>query len=129
MFLTTPLSGNQSVPDTQLDFYITAAGGNNNNNGHMHPLPEIEKAPSGHPAHVPAEEVRNKLGHITLSVELLKFLMVGDDLKMYLDIITRASDQIKCLINEPPEPQMTNNVQTKEILDSLTSRWDMPENI
>jgi nitrogen-specific signal transduction histidine kinase len=45
------------------------------------------------------QEIRNPLGHINLSVQMLESLIEDNDLKMYLDIITRNSIRMNNLIN------------------------------
>jgi signal transduction histidine kinase len=47
-----------------------------------------------------AQEIRNPLGHINLSVQMLESLIEDNDLKMYLDVITRNSIRINNLINK-----------------------------
>jgi signal transduction histidine kinase len=47
-----------------------------------------------------AQELRNPLGHISLSVEMLEFIIEDNDLKMYLEVIKRNSIRINDLINE-----------------------------
>jgi nitrogen-specific signal transduction histidine kinase len=47
-----------------------------------------------------AHEVRNPLTNINLSIDMLKSVIMDNELKIYLDIISRSSTRINYLINE-----------------------------
>ncbi len=47
-----------------------------------------------------ADEMKSPLMHIHLSLELMESLMVGEEQKLYRDIIARNSRRIARLVNE-----------------------------
>jgi signal transduction histidine kinase len=47
-----------------------------------------------------AHEVRNPLSNINLAADMLKSMLIADDQKIYLDIITRASTRINVLVTD-----------------------------
>ncbi|THU40464.1 hypothetical protein FAM09_11425 [Niastella caeni] len=63
-------------------------------------IPAILKYYRGQFVYLMAQEVRNLLGHINLSVEMLESLIEDNDLKMYLDVITRNSIRINNVVNK-----------------------------
>jgi nitrogen-specific signal transduction histidine kinase len=80
-----------------------------NNNIFTPRMPEVKDQP-GQVAYVLAREVRNLLGHINLSVEMLEFLIDDNDLKMYLDVIMRSSIRMNDLINKFLESHQVDEV-------------------
>jgi hypothetical protein len=70
-----------------------------NNNIYPPRMPVILKDHSGQFAYVLAQEVRNLLGHINLSVEMLEPLLEDNDTKTYLGVIMRSSERINNLMN------------------------------
>lgn len=70
-----------------------------------------------HPAQfVPffAHEIRNPLTNINLSVELLKSMTGDNDVRKYLDMITRSSMRISELVSELLKYQVINTVLAEE---------------
>jgi len=63
-------------------------------------LPARLKNNTSQVAYMLAQEIRNPVGHINLSVDMLESMVVDNDLKMYLAIIKRNSTRISHLINE-----------------------------
>ena len=60
----------------------------------------ILKDQPGQVANTLAQEIRNPLGHIKLSVEMLSSIIEDNDLKMYLEVIMRNSIRIDNLVQE-----------------------------
>ncbi|GAC1449423.1 MAG: hypothetical protein NVSMB7_11470 [Chitinophagaceae bacterium] len=64
------------------------------------PPPVIVQKQQGEFAPALAHEVRNPLSNINLAVEMLQSMINGDEQKLYLDIIMRASARINDLVSD-----------------------------
>jgi signal transduction histidine kinase len=62
--------------------------------------PKVVQEQPGQFASALAHEVRNPLSNINLAVEMLKSTLSGDDQKIYLDIIMRASGRINDVVTD-----------------------------
>jgi signal transduction histidine kinase len=97
-----------------------------NNADHYTPLAisKIAKKDSDQLMLALAHEVRNPLTNINLSVKLLESAIKDDELKGYLDIITRSSIRINNLIKEFLKQQMPGEVlpekqSVQQLLDEV----------
>lgn len=70
------------------------------NNSFLPHVAVIVKDRPGQVAYALTQEIRNPLGHINLSVEMLQSIVKDNDLKMYLDVIMRNSIRIENLMHE-----------------------------
>ena|SRR5690349_8003624 len=87
-----------------------------NNNNIYTPLksPVLKDYP-GQFVYQVALEVRNPLGNINLSVEMLESLIKDKDLNMYLDVIKRNSVRMNNLINKFLTYQEGNEMQLEKV--------------
>ena len=77
-------------------------------------LPAKLKNNTRQTAYMLAQEIRNPIGHINLSVEMLESMIADKDLKMYLTIIKRNSIRISHLINEFLTDRQSDDVQAEK---------------
>jgi signal transduction histidine kinase len=100
-------------PSALLPSYRNKSTDNNNYSSRM---AVMLKGDPGQGANTLAQEMRNPLGHINLSVEMLESLIENNDLKMYLDIIKRNAIRIDNLLHEfllesnPVDGKQTENI-------------------
>lgn len=101
--MTTPIitSKDKTLPPYQpsIIFHSYINTDTDNNNIYLPRMPVVLKDHSGQFVYVLAQEIRNLLGHINLSVEMLEPLLADNDTKMYLGVIVRSSERINNLIN------------------------------
>lgn len=84
-------------PTVKFHSYIKRA---RDNNDFLPRVAVILKDRPGQVAYALAQEIRNPLGHINLSVEMLESIVEDNDLKMYLEVIMRNSIRIENLMHE-----------------------------
>lgn len=86
-------------------------------------VPILTKNASSKDISVFAHELRNPLNNIALSVEMLTSLTDDNDLKIYLDIISRSSARMSGLIKELLKPQeeeiKTQKHSIQQLLDEV----------
>ena len=101
MKLPTISFSKKTAPDYQptIRFHSFIKKARDNNN-FLPRVAVILKDRPGQVAYALAQEIRNPLGHINLSVEMLESIIEDNDLKMYLDVIMRNSIRIENLMHE-----------------------------
>ena len=95
---------------------INTVTGNNNLLARMSETP---KDHPGQPVNLLAQEIRNQIGHITLSIEMLDSLIENNEMKTYLDVITRSSIRINHLLNTFLLCQQMKDVEIEKSPDIL----------
>jgi nitrogen-specific signal transduction histidine kinase len=98
--LTIFFNANTAVGDHPSIIFPIPVIATDHNNHFKSRMAEILNEYPGQLAYALAQEARNPLGHITLSVELLQSLIKDRDQKIYLDVIMRNSIRLNELIHE-----------------------------
>jgi nitrogen-specific signal transduction histidine kinase len=109
--LTIFFNANTAVGDHPSIIFPTPVMAADHTNHRKSRMAEILNDFPGQFAYALAQEARNPLGHITLSVEMLQSLIKDNDQKIYLDVIMRNSIRINDLINEFLTCQHAKRVQ------------------
>jgi len=113
--LTKAFTGSAGKYQESMNFDLTINPVMNNNQYPLQAVPEVLKEIHARFPTALANEVRNPLTSIQLSVGMLEALLIGNDLKIYLDIIMRSSIRINDLINELLKFQQAGKVRAKYI--------------
>jgi signal transduction histidine kinase len=112
---TNGLTASAGKYHESVNFDLTINPVMNNNSYALQAAPEVLKETHARFPTALANEVRNPLTSIQLSVGMLEALSIGNDSKIYLDIILRSSMRINDLINELLKYQQADKVRAKYI--------------